>query len=70
VDKTQLWIAVCVYVLAASIKKETALEISLYTFLQIYPFILSRKSNWNVFLEVEANYAPSPSANQLKLFDN
>ena len=55
---------------AASIKKETALEISLYTFLQIYPFILSRKSNWNVFLEVEANYAPSPSANQLKLFDN
>jgi len=38
VDKTQLWIAVCVYVLAASIKKETALEISLYTFLQIYLF--------------------------------
>ena len=39
--KTQIWIAVCVYVLAAIIKKELGLEISLYTFLQIlsvHPF--------------------------------
>lgn len=33
--KTQIWIAVCVYVLAAIIKKDIGLEISLYTFLQI-----------------------------------
>ena len=33
--KTQIWIAVAVYVLAAIIKKELKLEISLYTFLQI-----------------------------------
>ena len=33
--KTQIWIAVCVYVLAAIIKRELGLEISLYTFLQI-----------------------------------
>src|ERR1700751_2828611 len=33
--KTQIWTAVCVYVLAAIIKKELALEPSLYTFLQI-----------------------------------
>lgn len=33
--KTQIWIAVCVYVLAAIIKKELGFEISLYTFLQI-----------------------------------
>jgi IS4 transposase len=33
--KTQIWIAVCVYVLTAIIKKELGLEISLYTFLQI-----------------------------------
>src|SRR5438270_8176312 len=33
--KTQIWIAVCVYVLAAIIKKELALDVSLYTFLQI-----------------------------------
>ena len=33
--KTQIWIAVGVYVLAAIIKKELALDVSLYTFLQI-----------------------------------
>ena len=33
--KTQIWIAVCVYALAAIIKKEMALDVSLYTFLQI-----------------------------------
>ena len=33
--KTQIWIAVCVYVLAAIIKKELHLNVSLYTFLQI-----------------------------------
>jgi IS4 transposase len=29
--KTQIWIAVCVYVLAAIIKKELKLDVSLYT---------------------------------------
>jgi IS4 transposase len=33
--KTQIWIAVCVYVLAAIIRIELALNVSLYTFLQI-----------------------------------
>jgi IS4 transposase len=33
--KTQIWTAVCVYVLAAIVKKELALDVSLYTFLQI-----------------------------------
>jgi IS4 transposase len=33
--KTQIWTAVGVYALAAIIKKELALDISLYTFLQI-----------------------------------
>ena len=33
--KTQIWTAVCVYVLAAIVKKELALDIGLYTFLQI-----------------------------------
>jgi IS4 transposase len=33
--KTQIWTAVCVYVLAAIVKKERNLDISLYTFLQI-----------------------------------
>src|SRR5476651_1342832 len=33
--KTQIWIAVCVYVLVAIIKIDLALDVSLYTFLQI-----------------------------------
>ena len=33
--KTQIWTAVCFYVLAAIIKKELALDASLSTFLQI-----------------------------------
>lgn len=33
--KTQIWTAMCVYVLVAIIKKELALDVSLYTFLQI-----------------------------------
>jgi hypothetical protein len=33
--KTQIWTAVCVYVLAAIVKKELALDVALYTFPQI-----------------------------------
>ena len=33
--KTQIWTAVCVYELAAIVKKELALDVALYTFLQI-----------------------------------
>ena len=33
--KTQIWTAVCVYVLAAIVRKELALDVSLYTFLQV-----------------------------------
>ncbi len=33
--KTQIWIAICVYVLVAIIKKQLKIELSLYTILQI-----------------------------------
>ena len=33
--KTQIWIAICVYVLVAIIKKQLRIELSLYTILQI-----------------------------------
>jgi lysylphosphatidylglycerol synthetase-like protein (DUF2156 family) len=33
--KAQIWTAVCVYVLAAIVKMELALDVSLYTFLQV-----------------------------------
>src|ERR1700692_2909323 len=41
--KTQIWIAVCVYVLAAIIKKELALEITSTLFYRFYPSTPSRK---------------------------
>jgi hypothetical protein len=46
--KMQIWTAVCVYVLAAVIKKELALDVLLYTFLLFYrfcPFTLSKNSS-------------------------
>jgi hypothetical protein len=56
--KTQIWIAVSVYVLAAIIKKELALEISLYTFLQILsvrPFEKTQISS--AFLDIDDTFA-------------
>jgi hypothetical protein len=41
--KTQIWIAVSVYVLIAIVKKELKLEASLYTLLQILSVCYSRK---------------------------
>ena len=69
--KTQIWIAVSVYVLAAIIKKELALEISLYTFLQILsvrPFEKTQISS--AFLDIDDNFAMSMSSNQLNLLES
>jgi hypothetical protein len=41
--KTQIWIAVSVYVLVAIVKKRLALEASLYTLLQIFSVTLFEK---------------------------
>ena len=68
--KTQIWIAVSVYVLVAILKKECRLDQSLYTILQILSVTLFEK---NPILEV---FAPSNYTNkitsgqiQLNLFD-
>src|SRR5271169_5078669 len=45
--KTQIWIAVSVSVLAAIIKIDLALDVSLYTFLQILSVHSSRKLHWD-----------------------
>jgi hypothetical protein len=69
--KTQIWIAVCVYVLIAIIKKELALDVPLYTFLQILsvcPFekvLLSQ-----ALFDGDPKYSPQPTANQLNLFES
>ena len=67
--KTQIWIAVCVYVLAAIIRKELDLEISLYTFLQILsvrPFEKTPVSQAFFTSTYKAN--PSADCNSLNLF--
>jgi hypothetical protein len=69
--KAQIWIAVSVYVLAAIIKKELALEISLYTFLQILsvrPFEKTQISS--AFLDIDDNTVMQTSSNQLNLLEN
>ena len=69
--KTQIWIAVCVYVVAAIIKKELALDVSLYTFLQILSVHSFEKTQLEcAFLDNDDNVPHSTSGNQLTLFAN
>jgi Domain of unknown function (DUF4372)/Transposase DDE domain len=68
--KTQIWIAVSVYVLVAIIRKRLGLEASLYQTLQILSVTLFEKTPILCALqaiEVEANFAEN--VNQLILFD-
>jgi len=68
--KAQIWVAVSVYVLVAIIKKEMALEISLYTFLQILsvrPFEKVQLSS--AFLDIDDRSSMPISSNQLNLFE-
>jgi hypothetical protein len=69
--KTQIWIAVCVYVVAAIIKKELDLNVSLYTFLQILSVHSFEKTQLKyAFLGVEERFPDSSLSNQLSLFGN
>ena len=68
--KTQVWIAVSVYVLVAIIKKRLNCDLSLYTILQILSLTLFERMPLNQLLsecETDMNY--DPFSNQLNLFD-
>ena len=68
--KTQIWTAVSVYVLAAIIKKELALDVSLYTFLQILSVHSFEKIQLSrAFQELVGNNSSLLLSNQLNLFD-
>ncbi len=68
--KTQVWIAVSVYVLVALIKKLLRLDQSLYTILQILSVTLfERTPILQVFSRVEYDKSESDVVNQLSLFD-
>jgi hypothetical protein len=68
--KTQIWIAISVYVLVAIIKKQLNLDLSLYTILQILSVTLFEKvSILQVLMEAGYKTEDVDSCNQLMLFD-
>jgi len=62
--KTQIWIAVSVYVLVAIIKKRLNLEASLHTLLQILSVTVFEK------IALVQALTPQPSGRELSMFDN
>lgn len=68
--KTQIWIAVSVYVLVAIIRKRLNLEISLYTMLQILSITVFNKTPLSQLFEITSyKEAIDEDDRQLKLFD-
>lgn len=68
--KTQVWIAISVYVLVAIIKKRLKLEPSLYTILQIFSVTMFEKTSiFQVLTETDFVNENAQNDNQLKLFN-
>jgi transposase len=68
--RTQIWIAVSVYVLIAIIKKRLKLEASLYTILQILSVTIFERLPLNQLLtDIDYTLQVPPLSNQLILFD-
>lgn len=68
--KTQIWIAVSVYVLIAIIKKRLNLDMSLYTILQIISVTVFNKTPlYQMVMDTEYKAITTIDDKQLKLFD-
>ena len=68
--KTQIWIAVSVYVLMAIIKKRLNLDISLYTILQIVSVTVFNKTPlYQMLTDIGYKTIAAVDDNQLKLFE-
>ena len=68
--KTQVWIAISVYVLIAIIKKRFDIDASLYTILQVLSVTVFEKTSLRQMLsEPEPTENDHPQHNQLNLFD-
>lgn len=68
--KTQIWIAISVYVLVAIIKKRLKINVSLYTILQVLSLtVFEKMSLLQIFTENDYKTISSPYAKQLNLFD-
>jgi len=66
----QIWIAICMYLLVAILKKKLKLEHSLYTLLQVFSLTLFEKVTINE-LFINSNYKPinSENPNQLTIWE-
>ncbi len=68
--RTQISIAVSVYVLVAIVKKRLGLEASLYTLLQVFSVTLFEKMSMpQAFSESTTTFEDGELSNQLNLFD-
>ena len=68
--KTQIWIAVSVYVLVAIVRKRLGIDLSLYQLLQIFSVTLFEKTPILQALQLLGSQTDSVTiANQLNLFD-
>ena len=68
--KTQIWIAVSIYVLVAIVKKQLHISASPYTILQILSIsLLEKKSILQVLTNLEATTDDTEDCNQLNLFN-
>jgi hypothetical protein len=68
--KTQVWIAVSVYVLVALVKKELGVEASLYEMLQVLGLMLFERTPIRSLFATDSNtFSKSRFDNQLVLFD-
>ena len=68
--KTQVWIAISIYVLVAIVKKELGIERSLYEILQVLSLTLFEKTSIIQALHAEIQPTSEPTlSNQLTLFD-
>jgi hypothetical protein len=68
--KTQIWIAISVYVLVAIVKKRLGLDLDLYTILQILSVTIFEKvSIFQVLTNPSYKNLGGENYNQLSLFD-
>ena len=68
--KTQVWIAISVYVLVAIAKKKFMLQQSLYEILQVLSISIFEKTPINqLFQQTQLQYFKEQDYNQLKMFD-
>ena len=68
--KTQVWIAITVYVLVAILKKQLQLDLSLYKILQILSITIFEKTPISLALSQYNNQVPEPDPPiQMDLFN-